>query len=961
MKSHHVWSVALCFVFLNLPASAAVLYVNMNSTSPTVPFANWTTAATTIQDAIDAANPGDQILVTNGVYQTGGYAVNGFALANRVAVTKAVVVQSVNGPAVTVIQGYQVPGPNYGDGDSAVRCAYLTNNAVLTGFTLTNGATRTAGDFNHEQFGAGVWCESSSAVVSNCVLANNSAWNFGGGAYQGTLNNCTLVGNLAYGGGAAISATLNNCLVVSNWAERLGGGVRGCTLSSCTLTGNYGWNGGGGWESTFYNCILSGNSAGTGGGGDGCTFNNCTLTGNSASNSGGGALSSTLNNSIVYYNGAGGNYDSSCTFNFSCTTPDPGGTGNTTAEPLFVNLAGGDLHLQSNSPCINTGNNTYVVTTNDFDGNPRVVDGVVDMGAYEFQTVVPFVVSIQANGTNAVAGYSLNFAGSFLGGLATALIWDFGDGTTVSNQISVSHSWSSVGIYTVVLKAFNGSNPAGVSAAVTVRVVPQVIRYVSLNSLNPTPPYTNWATAAVTIQDAIDAASSGDLLLVSNGIYRTGGRLGSGSTTTNRAAVIKALTVQSVNGPATTFIDGAGVTRCVYLADGASLTGFSLTNGFTSDNGGGVWCNSISNLVTNCVFIGNNASSGGAAYQGTLNNCFLANNVASFGGGGYSSTLNNCTLTNNSTGAATFSILNNCILVNNDGGNLAVVYYCTLTNCILSGNLGYEPCSFSGTLINCLLTGNDGYAVSGGDTLVNCTLVGNTNGIVDSAADNCIIYGNDTQGGANYVSEGEIGTLVLENCCTTPDPAGVNGSVGNITNQPAFVDSASGDFHLQSESPCINSGNNTYIASATDLDGNPRIKGGTVDIGAYEFQTPSSVISYAWLQQYGLPTDGSADFLDTDGDGMNNWQEWRTGTSPIDPSSVLKMLTLVVTNNPLGVIVSWQSVSGINYFVQYSGDLSAHPAFSTIQNNIAGQAGTTSYLDTNAVGHAPFFYRVGVQ
>lgn len=961
MKSHHVWSVALCFVFLNLPASAAVLYVNMNSTSPTVPFANWTTAATTIQDAIDAANPGDQILVTNGVYQTGGYAVNGFALANRVAVTKAVVVQSVNGPAVTVIQGYQVPGPNYGDGDSAVRCAYLTNNAVLTGFTLTNGATRTAGDFNHEQFGAGVWCESSSAVVSNCVLANNSAWNFGGGAYQGTLNNCTLVGNLAYGGGAAISATLNNCLVVSNWAERLGGGVRGCTLSSCTLTGNYGWNGGGGWESTFYNCILSGNSAGTGGGGDGCTFNNCTLTGNSASNSGGGALSSTLNNSIVYYNGAGGNYDSSCTFNFSCTTPDPGGTGNATAEPLFVNLAGGDLHLQSNSPCINTGNNTYVVTTNDFDGNPRVVDGVVDMGAYEFQTVVPFVVSIQANGTNAVAGYSLNFAGSFLGGLATALIWDFGDGTTVSNQISVSHSWSSVGIYTVVLKAFNGSNPAGVSAAVTVRVVPQVIRYVSLNSLNPTPPYTNWATAAVTIQDAIDAASSGDLLLVSNGIYRTGGRLGSGSTTTNRAAVIKALTVQSVNGPATTFIDGAGVTRCVYLADGASLTGFSLTNGFTSDNGGGVWCNSISNLVTNCVFIGNNASSGGAAYQGTLNNCFLANNVASFGGGGYSSTLNNCTLTNNSTGAATFSILNNCILVNNDGGNLAVVYYCTLTNCILSGNLGYEPCSFSGTLINCLLTGNDGYAVSGGDTLVNCTLVGNTNGIVDSAADNCIIYGNDTQGGANYVSEGEIGTLVLENCCTTPDPAGVNGSVGNITNQPAFVDSASGDFHLQSESPCINSGNNTYIASATDLDGNPRIKGGTVDIGAYEFQTPSSVISYAWLQQYGLPTDGSADFLDTDGDGMNNWQEWRTGTSPIDPSSVLKMLTLVVTNNPLGVIVSWQSVSGINYFVQYSGDLSAHPAFSTIQNNIAGQAGTTSYLDTNAVGHAPFFYRVGVQ
>jgi hypothetical protein len=218
----------------------------------------------------------------------------------------------------------------------------------------------------------------------------------------------------------------------------------------------------------------------------------------------------------------------------------------------------------------------------------------------------------------------------------------------------------------------------------------------------------------------------------------------------------------------------------------------------------------------------------------------------------------------------------------------------------------------------------------------------------NSTVINCVLYYNSPD---NYNSGGNF-----TNCCVTPLPSlGVN----NISSPPVFVNLSAGNFRLQTNSPCINAGGNSWIACATDLDGRPRIVGGTVDIGAYEHQGAGIGEFIAWLQQHNLPANGSADYADSDGDGFNNWNEWRAGTIPTDPSSLLKMNT--VTNNVSGKVVTWQSVSGITYYLQRGTNLAAPSAFSTIQSNLVGQVGTTTYTDTGAAGPGPFFYRVGVQ
>jgi hypothetical protein len=265
-------------------------------------------------------------------------------------------------------------------------------------------------------------------------------------------------------------------------------------------------------------------------------------------------------------------------------------------------------------------------------------------------------------------------------------------------------------------------------------------------------------------------------------------------------------------------------------------------------------------------------------------------------------------------------------------------------------------------MTNCLIMGNSASRAGGGACgflLINCTVVSNTaysGGGVSAPVSsitfltNCIVLYNSATTNPNYAAG-----PAFSYCSTLPLPAGV----GNFTNEPGFVNLAAGDFHLQTNSCCINAGLNSAVAGLTDLDGNQRIAGGTVDLGAYEFPNPASIISYAWLQHYGLPTDGFADFLDSDGDGMNNWQEWRAGTDPTNGLSVLRLSSISVA----GAVATlrWQSASNVMYTLERSTNLLAQPAFLPIKSNISGTADTVACPDTNLPAIGPAFYRLNVQ
>ncbi|MBN1509547.1 MAG: right-handed parallel beta-helix repeat-containing protein [Sedimentisphaerales bacterium] len=235
---------------------------------------------------------------------------------------------------------------------------------------------------NKANLGASIFNTGSDAGILDCDFAGCDLGSSRGGgiySYQSSImvKNGLFHGNHVDVSGAAIyeaegsSGSFVNCILRNNGAIALGGAIYTDNRSTPVFT----------------NCTIYANNAGSRGGGvynyfGKPVFTNCIVWENTASMGGAGICDESDTPgmmTVVRYSDVQG-------------TAVYAGTGNILADPKFVYPAGDDLHLQGSSPCVDTGSNSIsTIEVEDYEGNPRIVDGnldgsaVADMGAYEHQ------------------------------------------------------------------------------------------------------------------------------------------------------------------------------------------------------------------------------------------------------------------------------------------------------------------------------------------------------------------------------------------------------------------------------------------------------------------------------------------------------------------------------------------------------------------------------------------------
>lgn len=329
-----------------------------------------------------------------------------------------------------------------------------------------------------------------------------------------------------------------------------------------------------------------------------------------------------------------------------------------------------------------------------------------------------------------------------------------------------------------------------------------------------------------TIQAAIDASQDSDTVILAPQTY-------TGIGNRNISFKGKKITVSSTDPQdagvvAATVIDCQGAARgfVFNMAEGADskLMGVTIKNGY-SFLGGGIYCyNNSSPLISNCVIVSNSGGFGGAitcANPGSsprIVNCQIKANSAMVGGGGIycngaSPTVEGCVISGNYApqGGGVYShnpgspaLLNSTVAANNASQRAGGLYCYSSSNLATSNTVLWEDAALYGAE---LLVANIGSATT--VSVAYCDV------------------------------ENSSASVIAESGCT------VTWGAGNIGMDPCFTligyaadgkTTAAGDYHLLSDSPCVDSGDPAFSAAPgdVDIDGDNRVSGGRVDIGADE-------------------------------------------------------------------------------------------------------------------------------
>ena len=750
----------------------------------------------TIQSAIDVAADGNLIVVAPGTYPE-----------NIDFLGKAIRVVSEAGADSTVIDG--------GRAGSVVTFADLEpEEALLDGFTLRNGGGG-RDRWRDGPKGAGIHCYGSWPTITDCRIIENHTEDDGGGIFceyaSPLIVRCTIARNSAMGyagtGGGIYchyaSPTIANCTISRNRTEDQGGGIHS-SYSSPTIT----------------SCTIAENSCSSDGGGIYCTYSyvlitNCIVWGNQSQ------LGPQL------WVGTGTSWPSTLTVSHSdlqggaaAVFVDTGssflwGDGNIDEAPLF--LGDGDFHITIESPCIDTGADTGLLS--DIDGDLRPLGAGFDMGSDEYPEC--WDADMDGYGSMACGGY------------------DCDDTAPHMNPGR--------------LEVCTGGLDEDCDGLV--------------DSADPECDAIHVPAEEPTIQSAIDRAVDGNRILVAPGTYQE-----------NIDFLGKAIRVQSEAGADATVIDGGGSGSVVTCNKGETadsvLQGFRISNGtgsvsgYIDQCGGGIFCYGSSPTIRDCAITGNAATWGGGIYGEhsfiRVKTCSIFDNGASqYGGGAYFTYSNpsmaDCTISQNRAyydGGGIYSrdsdpSITRCTISQNstygDGGGICSNNGTpTITDCTLWRNRaeqggGFYCNSDSPVMTNCTLSRNMAesgggiyFFYSGGDPVIShCTIAGNSafsgGSILCSHSSpritNCILWSERAAAGPEIYVHESLPTV------TYSDVQGGWPGEGNIDSDPRFLGVE--DHHLTVGSPCIDAG--IDLGVERDIDGDERPTGAGFDMGSDEY------------------------------------------------------------------------------------------------------------------------------